>query len=194
MATPFITQNGTVFSRKGEAPFVTGPARIDLTNAMVGADLVATIPTTAPFDAILDEQGTYWRLRDRDVVYGANNVKVVLYSIYQIRNMITANATITISDANSSMTLTRYRESDPIRGFAWRNGNAAVYTKTPVASSGMVWYTDPLLTISGGTTTAFTNPTVTSAYNGGWQAVFSVVPQQLAYSVVSSGTYGTESR
>ena len=60
MANPFITQNGTVFSRKGETDFVTGQARVAITSAMVGADLVATIPTTAPFDAVLDEQGTYW--------------------------------------------------------------------------------------------------------------------------------------
>ena len=194
MTTPFITQNGTVFSRKGETAFVTGAARIDITRDMVGADLVATMPTDAPFDAVLDEQGTYWQLRDRDVVYGADNVKICLYSIYEIRNMIQTQATITISDSSNSMVLSRFRESDPIRGFAWRNGNFAVYTKTPVASNGMAWYTDAGMTISGGTTTAFTNPTVTSAYAGGWKGVFSVVPNQLSYSVVSSGTYGGATR
>lgn len=189
MTNPFITQVGTVYSRKVESTFETGQARVDITSSMVGGDLVATIANTAPFDAVLDEQGTYWQLRDRDVVYGENNVKVYLGSIYEIRNMISDPATITIGSGGDSVTLQRFPESDPLRGFAWRYGNAVVYTKTPVASSSIVWYTDQNLVSSGGTATSFTNPTVTSAYAGGWQAVFSVVPQQITYSVVASGTY-----
>jgi hypothetical protein len=192
MANPFITQNGTVFSRNPDQAFVTGAARIEITPDMVGANLVATMVTSAPFDAVLDEQGTYWQLRDRDVVYGEHNVQINLYSIYEIRNMISAQATIQISDSTSSMTLTRYRESDPIRGFAWRNGNAAVYTKTPVAATGIAWYTDPQMTSSGGLTTSHSNPSVTSAYQGGWMGVFSVVPKQLSYTPVSSGTYSVQ--
>ena len=198
MANPFITQNGVVFARKTDSSFTSGTGRREIDEDMVTSDLVATLDTTAPFDAILDEQGTYWRLRDRDVVYGADNVKVNLYTIYEIRDMITRQATIQVQyndgGNTSSMTLSRFRESDPIRGFAWRNGNAAVYTKTPIASEGLEWYSDPKCEILGGSAISASYPNVTSEYHGGWQAVFNDAPAGFTYSFVSSGTYGTESR
>lgn len=199
MANPFITQNGVVFARRPDSSFAPGNGRKAISDGMVTDDLVVTFQTTAPFDAIMDEQGTFWRLRDRDVVYGENNVKVSLYSICEIRNMIATQATVTVNvvtdGVTGTMTFSRFRESDPIRGLAWRNGNAAIYTKTPFVSSGTPCYTDPNLTINGGTLSAVGNPVMTNAYDPtAWQGVFSEVPAAVAYSVVSSGTYGTESR
>ena len=187
MSTPYIVQSGRNFSRKHEVSFVTGQGRIALTSSMVSATLVATVPYAMPFDGVVDEQGTFWQLKDRDVVYGANNVKINLYSIYEIRNMISTQPTITVG----GFTYSRFPDMDSTRGYAWRNSNTVVYTKNQVGSAGITYYTDTQLVSSGGTATASTNPSVTSAYTGGWQVAFSVMPNQIAYTVVSSGTYGS---
>ena len=199
MANPFITQNGTVYARRPDSSFTPGDGRKAITEDMVTSALVVTFPTTAPFEAILDEQGTYWRLRDRDVVYGADNVKVSLYSICEIRNMIATQATVTVNVVSNgtqgTMTFSRYRESDPIRGLAWRNGNAAIYTKTPFVSAGTPCYTDPNLTINGGTIAAVGNPVTSNTYDPtSWKGVFSEVPAALTFTSVGGGTYGTENR
>ena len=187
MPTPYIVQSGRNFSRKNEVSFVTAQARVAITSSMVSATLVAQLPYTMPFDGVVDEQGTFWQLKDRDVVYGANNVKINLYSIYEIRNMINTQSTITVGGSAYS----RFPDMDSTRGYAWRNNNTVVYTKNQVGSAGITYYTDTQLVSSGGTATASTNPSVTSAYTGGWQVAFSVMPNQIAYTVVSSGTYGS---
>jgi len=195
MANPFITQNGVVFARRPDSSFVEGNGRKAISAGMLSSDPAVTFQTTAPFDAILDEEGTYWRLRDRDVVYGENNVKVSLYSICEIRNMITTQATVTVNVINNgssgTMQFSRYRESDPIRGLAWRNGNAIIFTATPFVSAGTPCYTDANLTINGGTLASVAYPELTSSYTPtAWEGVFSEVPAAISYSVVSSGTYG----
>lgn len=184
MPTPYIVQSGRNFSRKNEVSFVTAQARAAITSSMVSSTLVATVPYTMPFDGIIDEQGTFWQLKDRDVVYGATNVKINLYSIYETRNMINTQPTITVGGSAYS----RDPDTDSTRGYAWRNNNKVVYTKHQVGSAGIAYYSDAKLVSSGGTATASTNPSVTSAYAGGWQVTFSVMPNQLAYTVVSSGT------
>lgn len=188
--TPYIIQQGRVLARKPEKDYETTGASEAITIASVNANLTCALNTTAPFVGVVDGNGILWQLPNRCVQYGESSVTLNLSEIYETKRMISVPATTTIAlQGGGSMTFSRYKESDSARGFAWRNGAAAIFTDTLVPVAGTTFYTDPQMSVSGGTTTAYATPTA-SAYPGGWKALFSVVPKQIAYEVIKTGTYG----
>ena len=187
--TPYIIQQGRVLARRPEKDYEITGASEAITIASVNANITCTLNTTAPFIGVVDGNGILWQLPNRCVQYGGSNVTLNLSEIYETKRMISVPAETTIDIQGGTMSFFRYKESDSARGFAWRNGTAAIFTDTLVPVAGTTFYTDPQMSVSGGTTTAYQTPTA-SAYPGGWKALFSVVPKQIAYEVIKTGTYG----
>ena len=188
--TPYIIQQGRVLARRPEKDYETTGASDSITITSVAANLTCSLNTTAPFIGVVDGSGILWQLPNRCVQYDVSSVTLNLSEIYETKRMISVPAKITIGlQGGGTMQFSRYKESDSARGFAWRNGTAAIFTDTLVPVAGTTFYTDPQMSISGGTTTAYATPTA-SAYPGGWKALFSVVPKQIAYEVIKTGTYG----
>lgn len=187
--TPYIIQQGRVLARRPEKDYETTGASEAITIASVNANLTCTLDTTAPFVGVVDSNGILWQLPNRCVQYGESSVTLNLSEIYETKRMISVPAETTIDIQGGTMSFSRYKESDSARGFAWRYGAAAIFTDTLVPVAGTTFYTDPQMSVSGGTTTAYQTPTA-SPYPGGWKALFSVVPKQIAYEVIKTGTYG----
>lgn len=191
MGNKHIIQNGRTFERQNGLSFEAGSSRVGIPS--VAGNLTCTLAYTAPFDGVIDETGEYWQLGDHYVKYGLSNITLNLYEVFDKRNLIKTPSKISANTGSGSKDYSRYPESDSDRGFAWRNGNEVIFTAAPLAATGIPWYTDPTLkAASPGNTTGSTNPELKTGYSyssNSWQAVFSLVPHSLTYTVVKTGTY-----
>lgn len=187
VTAPYIIQQGRVFARKNEKIYEVSDASYNI--SQLSGLLSFIVGTTAPFDGIVDEQGTFWQLSEHSVTYASTYVTLNLTEIFEARNLIQTPAMVTATVGGSSKTLLRDRSSDSAHGIAWKDGSTTIWTDRVVAGGGSPFWTDSGLSVSGGTITTYLMPN-TTGYPGGWKALFSVVPAQIAFSVVSSGTYG----
>lgn len=189
ISTYYIVQNGRVLSRKCEKSYEIADAIYNITS--VDAHLSCVVNTTAPFDGILDEAGTFWQLPDYSVVYDSASVVLNLAELYEAKNMVITPAVVQVTIDGSVKSLTRDRASDSAHGVAWKDETITIWTDRLVPD-GTTFWTDSGLSVIGGTVTMYVPPTVQN-YPGGWKALFSITPAQLAFSIVATGIYGENS-